>query len=182
VGNLDFDWVTNREWNGRGPCRFLRRSLISWKSKMKNCTSLSIIEAKYVAMTSFYAYSLWMKQTLEHHRILCTNASFVWQWKSDQDWPNPVQHERTKHTDIRHNFVCDHVAIGDIFLIMWTLRSLFRYSHRAIGWSKFHRLRRELGLLDSKNLIWLFGHILLLPVIFLRCVPHVGRAFYHLLS
>ena len=29
---------------------------------------------------------------------------------------NPVQHSRTKHIDIRHHFLRDHVAKGDINL------------------------------------------------------------------
>jgi hypothetical protein len=41
---------------------------------------------------------------------LCDNESAV------KIANNPVQHSRTKHIDIRHHFLRDHVAKGDISL------------------------------------------------------------------
>ncbi|WVZ56517.1 hypothetical protein U9M48_007034 [Paspalum notatum var. saurae] len=42
--------------------------------------------------------------------LLCDNKSAV------KLTNNPVQHSRTKHIDIRHHFIRDHVAKGDILL------------------------------------------------------------------
>ena len=42
--------------------------------------------------------------------LLCDNESAV------KLANNPVQHTRTKHIDIRHHFIRDHVAKGDISL------------------------------------------------------------------
>jgi hypothetical protein len=41
---------------------------------------------------------------------LCDNESAV------KIANNPIQHSRTKHIDIRHDFLRDHVAKGDIIL------------------------------------------------------------------
>ena len=42
--------------------------------------------------------------------IKCDNTSAINILK------NPIQHSRTKHIDIRHYFICDHVLKGDIEL------------------------------------------------------------------
>jgi methyl coenzyme M reductase subunit D len=55
--------------------------------------------------------------------LLCDNESAV------KIANNPVQHSRTKHIDIRHHFVRDHVAKGDIIL----------------------GVRNELNILDLRN-------------------------------
>jgi hypothetical protein len=58
-----------------------------------------------------------MKQILKDYGVslgtvllLCDNESAIKIAK------NSVQHSRTKHIDIRHHFLCDHVARGDIAL------------------------------------------------------------------
>jgi hypothetical protein len=55
-----------------------------------------------------------MKQTLLNYgvkfdciHLLCDNESAV------QIATNPVQDKRTKHIDIRHHFLRDHVSKGD---------------------------------------------------------------------
>ena len=42
--------------------------------------------------------------------ILCDNTSAINLTK------NPIQHSRTKHIEIRHHFIRDHVQKGDIVL------------------------------------------------------------------
>jgi len=38
---------------------------------------------------------------------LCDNTSVINLTK------NPIEHSRTKHIEIRHHFICDHVNNGD---------------------------------------------------------------------
>ena len=56
-----------------------------------------------------------MRQTLrnfslnfEHVHIYCDNSSTICLTK------NPIQHSRTKHIDIRHHFLREHVQNGNI--------------------------------------------------------------------
>jgi hypothetical protein len=98
-------------------CQFLRRSLVSWSSKKQNYVALSTAEAEYIAYGACCAQLLWMKQTLrdfgcEFNKILllCDNESAI------KLANNLVQHSRTKHIDIRHHFLRDHEAKGDIEL------------------------------------------------------------------
>jgi hypothetical protein len=94
-----------------GGCQFLGRSLVSWSSKKKNSLALSTAEAKYILTGSCCAQLLWMKQTLLDYGVkfkevplLCDNESAI------KIANNPVQHSRTKHIDILHHFLRDHVA------------------------------------------------------------------------
>jgi hypothetical protein len=98
-------------------CQFLGRSLVSWSSKKQNSVVLSTAEAKYVASSDCCAQLLWMKQTLSDYGcefskipLLCDNESAI------KLANNRVQHSTTKHIDIRHHFLRDHEAKGDIAL------------------------------------------------------------------
>ena len=56
--NFELRAYTNADWNGNiddrkstsGEAFFLRKWLVSWTSKKKNCISQSIAKAKYVAI------------------------------------------------------------------------------------------------------------------------------------
>ena len=77
--------------------------------------ALSTTEAEYILAGSCCAQLLWMKQTLldfgvkfDEILLLCDNKSAV------KIATNSVQYSRTKHIDIRHHFLRDHVNKGDI--------------------------------------------------------------------
>ena len=60
---------------------------------------------------------------------------------------NPIQNSRTKHIEIRHHFLRDHVAKGDFELKFINtenqLADIFTKPHNE---EKFASLRRQLGL------------------------------------
>jgi hypothetical protein len=100
-----------------GTCQFLGRSLVSWSSKKQNSVALSTAEAVNVEAGACCAQLLWMKQTLSDYGcefskipLLCDNESAI------KLANNLIQHSRTKHIDIRHHFLRDHEAKGDIAL------------------------------------------------------------------
>jgi hypothetical protein len=93
-----------------GCCQFLGMSLVSWSSKKQNSVALSTAEAEYISVGNCCAQILWMKQTLLDYGIsfknvplMCDNESAI------KLATNPVQHSRTKHIDIKHHFLRDHV-------------------------------------------------------------------------
>ena len=66
VGYSDSDFAgykLDRKSTSR-TCHLLRSSLISWHSKNQACVALSTIDAKYIAVGSYCAQSLWIKQQL----------------------------------------------------------------------------------------------------------------------
>jgi hypothetical protein len=137
-----------------GTCQFLGRSLVSWSSKKQNCVALSTAEAVYIAAGACCAQFLWMKQTLrnfgcEFKRIplLCDNESAI------KLANNPVQHSRTKHIDIRHHFLRDHKAKGDIELCHVNIENqLADIFTKPLDETRFCFLRCELNILDSRYL------------------------------
>jgi hypothetical protein len=93
-----------------GTCQLLERSLVSCSSKKKNSVALSTAKAEYVSAGSCCAQLLWIKQTLIDYGVkfdriplLCDNESVM------KIATNPIQHKRTKHIDIHHHFLRDHV-------------------------------------------------------------------------
>ena len=118
-GYSDLDYARDKvdRKSTSGTCQFLGRSLVSLSSKKQNSVSLSTAEAEYIASSSCCAQLLWMTQTLKdcgiyvkHRPLLCENESAI------KIAHNPMQDSRTKHIEVRHHFIRDHVAKGDIDL------------------------------------------------------------------
>ncbi|WVZ89598.1 hypothetical protein U9M48_035978 [Paspalum notatum var. saurae] len=157
LGYSDSDFVGCRvERNSiSGGCYLLGRSLVLWSSKKQNCVSLSTAEAEYIEARSSCAQLLYMKQMLLDYGVklsriplLCDNKSAV------KLANNPVQHSRTKHIDIRHHFIRDHVAKGDILLRnVGTKEQLADIFTKPQDESNFCRLRSELNVLDARTIM-----------------------------
>ena len=114
---------------------------------------MSIAKAKYVAASACYAQILWMKQTLKDFGceltkipLLCDNESAI------KLANNLVNHSRTKHIDIRHHFLRDQEAKGDIIIHhMSTEKQLVNIFTKPLDESRFYALRSELNIIDSHN-------------------------------
>jgi hypothetical protein len=81
----------------------------STTSKKQTYVALSTAEAKYVVTGQCCAQLLWMRQTLRDFGynlskvpLLCDNESVI------RLADNPIEHNHTKHIDIRHHFLRDH--------------------------------------------------------------------------
>jgi hypothetical protein len=93
-----------------------------------------------------------MKQTIKdyechftHIPLLCDNESAI------KFANNPVSHSRTKHTVIRHHFLRDHEAKGDIYLnYVSTDKQLADIFTKLLDESRFCVLRNELNIIDSR--------------------------------
>ena len=88
-------------------------------------------------------------EPLHHIPLLCDNESAI------KIANNPVQHSRTKHIDIRHHFLRDHEAKGDITLTyVRTDKQLADIFTKPLDEQRFCELRNELNILDSRNISW----------------------------
>jgi len=129
--------------------------LISWHSKKQACVALSIAEVEYIAVGSCYAQILWLKQQLSDFGLSlskiplkCDNTSAINLTK------NPVQHSRTKHIEIRHHFIHDHVSNGDCEVqFIETDKQLVDFFTKPLARDRFNLLRTELGILDVSNVL-----------------------------
>jgi hypothetical protein len=91
--------------------------------------SLSTTEAEYVAAASCCAQLLWMRRTLKDYDVifekvplLCDNESAI------KIAHNPVQHNKTKHIEIRHHFIRMSTEEKLIYLILAQMSNLPIYS------------------------------------------------------
>jgi hypothetical protein len=115
--------------------------------------ALSTAKAEYIVAGACCAQILYMKETLLDYGVvldkvplLCDNESAV------KIANNPVQHSRTKHIDIRHHFLRDHVAKNEISLEgVRSEDQLADIFTKPLDEATFCRLRNELNVLDSSN-------------------------------
>ena len=156
VGYSDSDFAgskTDRK-STSGTCQFIGSALVSWNSKNKNSVALSTAKAEYIYAGSCCAQILWMKQqlsdygiVLDHIPIKCDNTSAINISK------NPVLHSRTKHIEIRHHFIRDHVLKGDVVLeFVDTKNQLADIFTKPLNKDSFYTIRSELGMLDASDL------------------------------
>ena len=121
---------------------------ISWFSKKQNSVALSTTKAEYITVASC-AQILWMKQTLHDFRlkfdgvpIFCDNTSAINLTK------NPIHHSRTKHIDIRHHFIREHVQNGHIVLdFVNSNNQLTDIFTKPLNGENFCKNRLELGII-----------------------------------
>ena len=90
-------------------CQFLGSNLISWHSKKQSSVALSTAEVEYVAVESYCAQMLWIKQQLEDYGmsqnkilIKCDNTSAI--------------NILNKHIEIRNHFIRVHIQNKNIIL------------------------------------------------------------------
>jgi hypothetical protein len=86
--------------------------------------------------------------------LLCDNESAV------KIATNHVQHKRTKHIDIRHHLLRDHVSKGDI--VMEGVRindQLVDIFTKPLDETRFCKLRSELNVINLSNVAW--NHLVL---------------------
>jgi len=79
--------------------------------------------------------------------LLCDNMSAINLTK------NQVQHLRTKHIEIRHHFICDHINNGDCEIKFISIESqLADIFTKPLSKDRFYSLRNELGIIDMHAL------------------------------
>ena len=155
VGYADADFAGNKldRKSTSGTCQFLGGSLVSWASRKQTSVALSTTEAEYVAAGSCCTQLLWMMHTLkdfglEFHNvpIMCDNTSAIMISK------NPVLHSRTKHIEIRHHFIRDHIEKGDIELIhIDTKNQIADIFTKPLNIQQHNELRFKLGMLELSD-------------------------------
>ena len=133
-----------------GTYHFLGHFLVSWFSTKQNLVALSTTEVTYVVAGSCYAQAIRMKQTLRDYDIyldkipiMCDKTSVINLSKK------PIQHSRTKHIEIRHYFLRDHVKKWDISLnFVSTEKQLADIFTKPLNEEQFTKTRHELRMIN----------------------------------
>ena len=122
VGCTDADWASdaiNRR-SISGYSFYFQGSLVSWSAVKQKSIALSSTEAEYYAMTHAFKEALWLRTFLcvlkfpvpRPFAILSDNQAACSLSNS------PAISARSKHIDIRHHFIRDHVQTGS-FSTTW---------------------------------------------------------------
>jgi hypothetical protein len=83
---------------------------------------------------------------MNHIPLLCDNDSAI------KIAYNPCEHSRTKHIDILHHFLRDHVIKGDIVIShVATNDQLADIFTKPLNEKRFCELQSELNIIDSQN-------------------------------
>ncbi|KAJ9551763.1 hypothetical protein OSB04_015808 [Centaurea solstitialis] len=91
---------------------------ISWRAHLQPTVALSTTEAEYMAVSEAVKEGVWLKgffgELCEHLKVkevFCDNQGAVLLTKER------VLHDRTKHIDIRHHYIREVVARGDLKVV-----------------------------------------------------------------
>ena len=113
-GYCDADWGSdlNDRRSITGYVFTLAGGAISWQSKKQPTVALSSVEAEYMASTQATKEALWWRTFFKELGSSMTTPSQLF---SDSQGSmalakNPEYHSRTKHIDIQHHFVREHIA------------------------------------------------------------------------
>jgi hypothetical protein len=155
IGYSDSDYAESKVdmKSTSGCCQFIGRSLVAWSSKKQNSVTLSTTGAEFISIGNRCAQLLWMKQILLDDGISFKNVSLMCDNESAMKLAtNMVQREKTKHIDIRHYFLSDHVCKGDISICSIDIADqpadIFTKSMHE---SRFCKLRCEINAIDFSN-------------------------------
>ncbi|GKA92414.1 putative ribonuclease H-like domain-containing protein, partial [Tanacetum coccineum] len=91
-----------------GGCQFLGKRLISWQCKKQTIVANSTIEVEYVAAANFDRQVLWIQnQMLDYGFNFMNTKIYIDNESTICIVKNPKFHAKTKHIEIRHNFIRD---------------------------------------------------------------------------
>nr|GEX88587.1 hypothetical protein [Tanacetum cinerariifolium] len=97
--------------------QFLGEKLVSWMSKIQDCTAMSSAKVEYVELSASCAQVMWMRTQLKDYGIDYNKIPLYYDSQSAIAIScNPVQHSRTKHIHTRYHFIKKQVEYGIIEL------------------------------------------------------------------
>ncbi|CAM8978582.1 unnamed protein product [Rhodiola kirilowii] len=119
VGYVDSDYAGNKD-NRKSTTNFFytwNGNCVSWKSQLQPIVTLSSTKAEYVAATEAVKVALWLtgivgeieaKNPVPHLHMDIQSALYLCK--------DPVYHERSKHIDVRYDFIRDKIDSNEIVL------------------------------------------------------------------
>ena len=151
--DLDFAGCKIDRKSTSGTCHLLGSSLISWQSKKQACVVLSTAEAEYIAAGSCCAQTLWPGKQLNEFGILLNNIPLLCDNTSAINLTkNPIMYSRTKHIEIRHHFLKEHISNGKCEIkFIGTDLQLADLFTKPLAKDRFNFLLNELGIININS-------------------------------
>jgi hypothetical protein len=156
-GYTDSDWMgsTVDRKSTSGYCFSLGSAMISWSSRRQGSIAQSTVEAEYIVASAASREAVWLKKLLsdlfnvelEPILIHCDNQSCI---KLSE---NPVFHDRSKHIEMRYQYVRDMVQ-KNILSIQYvpTAEQTADILTKPLSLTKFVYFRDKLGVAKNASL------------------------------
>jgi len=116
----DADWGGSEDRKSTtGYCVFINDNLISWNTKKQQTIALSTAEAEFMAATEVVKEVKWLTQILQelNYKVQKPILVFIDNQSAIKIGENDVEHDRTKHIDIKYYFIRDSVYENEIKLV-----------------------------------------------------------------
>lgn len=151
VGYVDADWAADLE-DRKSVTGFMFKvfgSTVSWTSRKQATVSLSSSESEYVALSAAVSEGIWLAGLLED--MNCKSPSDPVIIYEDNrgciELAKNAESKRIKHLDIKHHFIKEHVAAGNIKIepISTTEQQADIFT-KALDVTRFQWLRTKIGV------------------------------------
>jgi transposase InsO family protein len=156
-GYADADWggclETRRSTTGYG-FRFAG-GLVAWRSRRQPTVAMSTSEAEYMASCEAARQARWLKQLLSDIGLFKEGPIPIFNDNvgAIQLSKNPVQHDRSKHIDMRHHYLRENVLNQQITLDYVPTQDNFADTlTKGLPKEPFLKFRKILGLWSSEEL------------------------------
>ncbi|KAI0996469.1 hypothetical protein K3495_g11711 [Podosphaera aphanis] len=152
-GYCDSDWGGDRgtRRSTGGSVFFLTGGVISASAKGQPNVSLSSTEAEYYAYTHCVQEMLWIQQVMAQMQYSGKDIVSIRIYSDSQSslalGNNPELHQRTKHIDIKHHFIREHLDAGRI-----DARYVSTHQMAADGLTKSLSPKKHLNFIQLLNL------------------------------
>jgi hypothetical protein len=92
---------------------------VCWLSKKQSTVALSSTEGEYMAMSDAVRELIWLRLWVREVLDITDTATLLTDSTAAKAMTtNPLNHQRTKHIDVRHHFVRDNIASGAV-VTLW---------------------------------------------------------------
>jgi hypothetical protein len=122
VAYCDADWGGDRadRKSTTGYCVYLDGALVSWNVKKQATVALSTAEAELMAIVEVVKEVSWLSQFLDELGVCVRKPISI---RSDNQAAikmaqHDIEHDRTKHIDIKYCFIRDEIAKGQV-VVSW---------------------------------------------------------------
>ena len=128
--------------------------MIAWCDRKQTSVALSTTEAEYIASCSSSREAMWLENMLsglfdlemDVTCIYCDNQSCI---KLSE---NPVFHDKSKHIEIKYQYICDMVEKGVVKLqYVATDQQVVDVLTKPLSKVKFEYFRDKLGVVPRKR-------------------------------
>ncbi|CUA78310.1 Retrovirus-related Pol polyprotein from transposon TNT 1-94 [Rhizoctonia solani] len=120
IGYTDADWGQNilDRRSISGQIYILAGGAVSWSSKKQTTVALSTLEAEYLALSLAVRQAIWLRYLFADLELTLSSPITIYIDNNGtiRVASDPQHHSRTKHIDVRHQFIRHHVACESVQL------------------------------------------------------------------